>query len=66
MESPLGSTISEVYISHIENKIFKTITKLKIYIPYVDIFIASYFYDEINELKLKKKFCTNLYYQTQH
>ena len=43
MGSPLGPTISEFYISHIGNKIFKTIiTKPEIYVPYVnDIFIAT-------------------------
>ena len=52
MGLPLGPTISEFYMSHIENKIFKTIiTKLKIYVRYVDdIFIAMHS-DEINKLK---------------
>ena len=51
--SPLGPTITEFYKSYIKNKIFKTtITKPKIYVRYVeDIFIATHFYDEINELK---------------
>ena len=50
---PLGPTISEFYMTHIENKIFKTtITKSKIYVRYVDdIFIATHTYDEINKLK---------------
>ena len=59
MGSPLGPTISVFYISHIKNKIFKTIiTKSKIYVRYVDdIFIATHSYDEINKLKqtLEKK-----------
>ena len=58
MGSPLGPTISEFYISHIKNKISQTIiTKPKIYVRYVDIFIATHSYDEINNLKqtLKKK-----------
>ena len=53
MGSPLGPTISEFYMSRIENKIFKTIiTKSKIYVRYVDdIFIATHSDDEINKLK---------------
>ena len=53
MGSPLSPTISEFYMSHIENKIFETtITKPKIYVRYVDnIFIATHSYDEINKLK---------------
>ena len=55
--SPLGPTISEFYISDIENKIFKTIiTKPKIYVRYVDnIFIVTHSYDEINKLKQTRK-----------
>ena len=51
---PLSPTISKFYISHIKNKIFKTIIiKPKIYVRYVDdIFIATHCYDEINKLKL--------------
>ena len=51
MGSPLGPTISEFYMSHIENKIFKTIiTKPKIYFRYVhEILIAIHSYDEINK-----------------
>ena len=42
MELSLGPTISEFYMSHIENIIFKTIiTKPKIYVRYVDIFITT-------------------------
>ena len=44
-------------MSHTENKTFKTISKPKIYVRYVDdIFIATHSYDEINKLKqtLKK------------
>ena len=46
-----GSTISEIYVFQIENKIFKTtITKPEIYIRYEDnIFIATHSYDEINK-----------------
>ena len=59
MELPLGPTISEFYMSYIENKIFKTtITKPKIYVSYVDdIFIATHSYNEINKLEqtLEKK-----------
>ena len=70
MESPLGPTISEFFMSHIENKIFETIiTKPKIYARYVDnIFIATRSYDEINKFKqtLEKKLCTKLYHRTQH
>ena len=53
MVSLHGPIISEFYISHIENKIFKTIiTKPKIYVRHVDnIFIATHSYDEINKLK---------------
>ena len=53
MWSPLGPTISEFYMSHIENKIFKTIiTKPKIYNHYIDkIFIATHSYSKINKLK---------------
>ena len=53
MESLLGPTISEFYMSHFENKMFKTIiTKPKIYVRNVDdIFIATLSYDEINQLK---------------
>ena len=53
MGSPLGPNISEFYMSHNENKIFKTIiTKPKIYIHYVDdIFIATHSYDEINKIR---------------
>ena len=51
MGSPLGLTISEFYMSHIENKIFKTINKPKIYVRYVDdIFIATHSYYEIIKL----------------
>ena len=44
MGSPLGPTTSEFYMSHIENKILKTIiTKPKIYVRNVDdIFIATH------------------------
>ena len=50
--SPLGPSISKVYISHIENKIFNTIKKPKLYVRYVDdIFIATQSHDEINKLK---------------
>ena len=39
-------------ITHIKNKIFNTIKKLKVHVPYVDdIFIATRSYDEINKLK---------------
>ena len=51
---PLDSTISKFYMSHIENKIYKTIiTKPMIYVRNVDdIFIATHSsYDEINKLK---------------
>ena len=53
MGSSLEPTISKFYISHIENKIFKSvITKPNIYICYVDdILIATQTYDEINKLK---------------
>ena len=49
MGSPLDPTISEFYISHIENRVFTTIiTKPKIYVCYVDnIFITTHSYDEI-------------------
>ena len=67
MDSPLGSSISEFYISHIKNKIFSTIKTSKIYVRYKDdIFIATQSYDEIKKLKqtLKKnlvlKFTTEL------
>ena len=52
MKSPLGPTISDFNMSHIENKIFKTIvTKPKTYACYVDnIFIITHSYDEINKL----------------
>ena len=51
MGSPLGPTILEFYMFHIENKIFKTITKPNLYICYGDnIFIATHSY---NEIKLK-------------
>ena len=54
MGLPLGPTISEFYMFHIENKIFKRIiTKPKIYVRYVDIFIATETYDEISKLKNK-------------
>ena len=61
MGSPLSPTISDFYMSHVENKISKTIiTKTKIYICYVDdIFIATHSYDEINKL------LTKLYDRTQ-
>ena len=53
IELPLGPTISEFYMSHIENEIF---TQPKIYVRYVeDIFIVTQSYDEINKLKLEKK-----------
>ena len=54
MDSPFVPLSPEFYMSHIENKIFKTmITKPKIYVRYVDaIFIAAHSYDEINKLKL--------------
>ena len=57
MESPLGPTISIFYMSHIVNKIYKTImTKPKIYVRRADgIFIATHTYDEINKLKQTKK-----------
>ena len=44
MGLPLDPTISEFYMSHIKNKIFKTIiTKPYIYVHYVDdIFITTY------------------------
>ena len=51
-------TNSEFYMSHIENKIFKTtIAKPKVYICYVDIFMAIHTYNKINKPKqtLKKK-----------
>ena len=53
MGSLLGPTISEFYMSHIENKIFKTIiTKPKIYVCYVEeIFITTHSYDKISKLK---------------
>ena len=53
MGSPLGPTISEFYMSHIENKIFETIIiKPNLDVRYVhDVFIATLFYDEINKLK---------------
>ena len=53
MGSPLRPTISEFYMSHIKNKMFKTITtNPKIFVFYVDdIFIATHSYDEINKLK---------------
>ena len=56
MGSPLDLTISKFYMSHIENKIFKTmITKHKIYVGFVDdIFIATHSRDEINKLKKKQ------------
>ena len=49
MGLPLGPIVSEIYMSHTENNIFKTIiTKPKIYVCYVDdIFIATHSYDEI-------------------
>ena len=67
MGSPFGPTISEFYVSHIKNKIFKTITKPKIYVRYENIFITTHSYNEINskknsvlnfttELKINKKF----------
>ena len=53
MRSSLDPTISEFYMSHFENKIFKTISKPKINVCYVDdIFIATHSYDEINIIKL--------------
>ena len=53
MVLPLGPTISEFYLSHIKNKIFKTIiTKPKTYVHYVDdIFITTHSNDKINKLK---------------
>ena len=53
MGSPIAPTISEFYMSHIENKIFETNkTKAKIYIRCVDdVFVAVYSYDKINKLK---------------
>ena len=52
MGSPLGSSISEFYISHFENKIFNAIKKPKIYVHYVDnIFVATWSYNKINKLK---------------
>ena len=53
MGSPLGRTISEFCMSHIENKIFEiTIAKPNIYVHSVDdIVIATHSYDEINKLK---------------
>ena len=55
MVSPLGPTISKFYISHIENKIFKTtITKPQIYVRYLGvIFTVTHSYDENNKLKKK-------------
>ena len=64
MGSPLGPTISEFYLSYIENRISKTmITKPKIYDRIVDdIFIAIHSFDEINKLKqtLEKNFRWNI------
>ena len=57
MGSPRGLTISKFYMSHIKNKIFKTITKPNIYVRNVNnIFIATHSYGKINKLKqtLKK------------
>ena len=52
MDSPLGPSISEFYISLVENKISNTIKKPKIYARYVDdMFIATKSYDEIKTLK---------------
>ena len=52
MGSPLEPSISEFHLSHIENQIFNTIKKAKIYFRYVDdIFIATQSKDEINKLK---------------
>ena len=59
MDSSLGLFMSEFYISLIENRIFFTLKKPKIYVHYVDdIFIATQFYDKINKLKqtLEKNF----------
>ena len=66
MELPLGSTISEFYMSHIENKIFKTIiTRPKIYVHYVDdIFITTYSYDKIKLKQTLEK--TVLNFTTEH
>ena len=65
MGSPFGPTISEFYMSLIENKIFKTsITKPKIYVRYVDdIIITIHSYDEIYKLKqtLEKNSARNFY-----
>ena len=60
MGSHFGPTISEFYVSHIENKIFiTTVIKPNIYVRYVDgIFIATHSYDVINKLKLKEKLRT--------
>ena len=65
--SPLGPTISEFYMSHFENKIFKTIfTKSKIYVRYVDdIFIATLSYDEINKLKQTQEINSVLNFTTE-
>ena len=53
MGSPLDPTTSEFYMSHIENKISKTIiTQPKIHVCYVDnIFVVTRTYDDINTLK---------------
>ena len=69
MGSLLGPSISKFYISHIENKIFNTIKKPKIYVCYVDdILIATYSNDKINKLKQNpwKELCSKFYYRTQH
>ena len=53
MGSLLDPTIFEFYMSHIENKTFKSIIiKPIIFVRYVDdIFIETHFYNEINKLK---------------
>ena len=52
MGSSLGSSISKFYVCHIENEIFKTMKKHKIYVLYVDdIFIATQSYNKITKLK---------------
>ena len=69
MESTLGPTVSEFYMSSIENKIIKTIlTRPKMYVGYVDnIFTSTHSNDEIDKLKQTLENCpTKLFYQTQY
>ena len=62
--SHLGPTISKFYMSHLENKIFKTTITNPSYMSAMSIFSSQH--TPTTKLTNSRKNCTKLYHQTQH